>query len=167
MSETKPDLHVGAVVSAAHTPGPWNVGFCAYDVLAGDMKICDIRGWGHLTGKGALGLPYEQAEAIQNANALLIAAAPDLLAAHLAWEAAEEARNDCTDPDDGCDNEGPWEACPLCSERFGQAIDLRHAAIAKATGSPGASIAPPPAIPTPSARPSRPVGRQQDTDHAQ
>ena len=67
------------------------------------------------------------------ANARLIAAAPDLLAAHLAWEAAEDARNDCNDYEDGCDNEGPWESCPLCSVRFGDAIDLRHAAIAKAT----------------------------------
>lgn len=33
--------------------------------------------------------------------------------------------------------------------------------------SPGASIAPPPAIPTPSARSSRPAGRQQDSDHAE
>ena len=68
------------------------------------------------------------------ANLTLAAAAPDLLAAHLAWEAAEDARNDCTyEKDEGCDNEGPWEHCPHCSERFGLAIDLRHAAIAKAT----------------------------------
>jgi hypothetical protein len=50
------------------------------------MNICDIRGWGYLTGKGGLGLPEEEAKKIQEANAALIAAAPDGLAA------AEEAR---------------------------------------------------------------------------
>lgn len=68
-----------------HTDGPWKVGFRAMDVLAtdakGDFKVCDIRGWGHLTGKGhgALGLPEAHAIAIQTAN--LIAAAPELLTA--------------------------------------------------------------------------------------
>jgi hypothetical protein len=60
----------------------------------------------------------------------LIAAAPDLLRAAEAWEEAEAARNDCRE----CDNEGHWEHCGSCSERFGDAIDLRHAAIARARG---------------------------------
>jgi hypothetical protein len=70
-----------------HTPGRWKVGYRALDVLGpnekgGDMKICDIRGWGYLTGKGAgaLGLEHATALAVQEANARLIAAAPELLA---------------------------------------------------------------------------------------
>jgi hypothetical protein len=70
-----------------HSPGPWKVGYRALDVMAeshvsgkGPMKVCDIRGWGYLTGKGhgALGLPQEEAAAIQYANAALIAASPAL-----------------------------------------------------------------------------------------
>ena len=49
------------------------------------MKICDVRGWGYLTGGGALGLPHDQALAIQEANARLIAAAPDLYTACADW----------------------------------------------------------------------------------
>ena len=62
-----------------HTPGPWKVGYEAFDVHVGNMKICDIRGWGHLTGTGGLNLPPEEAEAIQKANASLISAAPEML----------------------------------------------------------------------------------------
>jgi antitoxin component of MazEF toxin-antitoxin module len=51
------------------------------------MKVCDIRGWGYLTGKCALGLPDEQAIEIQKANECLIAAAPEL------YEALEELAN--------------------------------------------------------------------------
>jgi hypothetical protein len=59
-------------------------------------------------------------------------AASELLAAHLAWEKAEDDRNDC----DECENEGPWEHCSACSLRFGDAIDMRHAALALATPEP-------------------------------
>lgn len=70
-----------------HSAGPWKVGYMASDVWAedhkGPFKVCDIRGWGHLTGKGhgALGLPDDAAVAIQKANACLIAAAPEMLEA--------------------------------------------------------------------------------------
>ena len=50
--------------------------------------------------------------------------------------------------------------------RLRASADDRRAEL-MAPASPGASIAPPPAIPTPSARPSRPTGRQQDPDHAE
>lgn len=73
--------------SPGHTPGPWKAEFFGSPrVIATDAKgpfpVCDVRGWGHLTGKGhgALGLSHEEGAAIQDANARLIAAAPDLLA---------------------------------------------------------------------------------------
>lgn len=76
--------------SLSHTPGPWVVeSFGSPRVIATDHKgpfpVCDVRGWGHLTGKGhgALGLSYEEGAAIQDANARLIAAAPEMLAALL------------------------------------------------------------------------------------
>ncbi len=72
-----------------HTPGPWRVDPVCLAVLAtnakigGDTKICDIRGWGYLTGHGhgALGLPEDEARAVQASNAHLIAAAPAMLEA--------------------------------------------------------------------------------------
>lgn len=73
-------------MAAQHMPGPWKVGYRAMDVLApskkgGDAKVCDIRGWGYLTGKGdgALGLSDVEGYAIQQANAALISAAPEML----------------------------------------------------------------------------------------
>lgn len=45
------------------------------------MCICDIRGWGYLTGIGGLHLSEAEAVEIQRANTRLIVAAPDLLAA--------------------------------------------------------------------------------------
>jgi hypothetical protein len=69
-----------------HTPGPWEVDAHGSPVIYGQspkgrMRVADIRGWGHLTGggHGALGLPDDQAIAIQEANGRLIAAAPELL----------------------------------------------------------------------------------------
>lgn len=67
-----------------YTKGEWKVGYKALSVEAknpygkGDFKVCDIRGWGHLTGcgAGALGLEHDEAEEIQKANAKLIAQAP-------------------------------------------------------------------------------------------
>jgi hypothetical protein len=48
----------------------------------GPMHVADVRGWGHLTGRGGgCAFPEDKAIAIQEANARLIAAAPDLLAA--------------------------------------------------------------------------------------
>jgi hypothetical protein len=66
-----------------HTPGPWTVDKVQAGsyVWAGEMMVAGIRGWGHLTGKGAMGLPESEAVMIQVANSHLIAAAPDLLEA--------------------------------------------------------------------------------------
>lgn len=67
-----------------HTPGPWVADPNSGYVFAedGQMMVCQIRGWGRLTGTGGgRGLPDSEAFAIQTANNHLIAAAPDLLAA--------------------------------------------------------------------------------------
>lgn len=76
-------MKAGEMTAAKHMPGPWKVGLRGTAVLAQapHAKVCDIRGWGYLTGngEGALGLPEAEAVAIQLANARLIAAAPDLL----------------------------------------------------------------------------------------
>lgn len=58
----------------------WKVGHIALSVEQdGGMKICDIRGWGFLTGTGhACGLSAEEAKKIQVKHANLIAAAPDM-----------------------------------------------------------------------------------------
>ena len=62
---------------AKHTPGPWKK---SNDLILADedqMMVCDIRGWGYLeTRFGSV-----EAVKIQDANAQLIAASPDLLAA--------------------------------------------------------------------------------------
>lgn len=80
----------------AHTPGPWTVGYKSWDVRADNDKgkfksieiICDMRQWDYLAGKkqGPIVLPPENEVAIQEANARLIAAAPDMLAAMKAVE---------------------------------------------------------------------------------
>jgi hypothetical protein len=55
---------------AAFTPAPWTPHGNGWEVRAmdGQMKVCDIRGWGYLTGKGARALPDDEAVAIQKAN---------------------------------------------------------------------------------------------------
>lgn len=67
----------------SHTPGPWKADLNPYaaTIWAGNMRICDLRGWGYLTGVGGLHLPPEDAANIQDANARLISAAPELLEA--------------------------------------------------------------------------------------
>lgn len=68
-----------------HTPGPWRVqGPVGHIVTVGDpyghgsMFIAQVRGWGHLTGGGACRFDADKAVAIQDANAQLIAAAPEM-----------------------------------------------------------------------------------------
>jgi len=76
------------------TPGPWEtLGPEGYPckVYAGDMNICDIRGWGYLTGVGGLKLSDDKAAEIQDANAHLIACAPQLY--NIACRCAEYLRS--------------------------------------------------------------------------
>jgi hypothetical protein len=72
-----------------HTPGPWEVDPSEYSDMiwtAGSpygqdkMHIADVRGWGHLTGRGSCAFSDANASKIMEANARLIAAAPELLA---------------------------------------------------------------------------------------
>ena len=56
-------------------PGTWTVDERAMSIWTDHIrggKVFDIRGWGHLTGGGAMNLPADQAEAIQRANAELV-----------------------------------------------------------------------------------------------
>lgn len=76
-------------MSTKHTPSPWTADLSVSPTIwgktkAGMMKIADIRGWGHLIGTGGLNLPEKEAIEIQEANARLMAAAPELLNA-LRW----------------------------------------------------------------------------------
>ena len=114
----------------AHTPGPWdahcakfksdsgwdwgiratigNKGYCiaeAFEVVAADMKT-----------------PVE-------ANARLIAAAPDLLAALCKLEEAEDHHANCEE----CEGMGVPELCKVCFPLFDDARCMRRAAIAKAS----------------------------------
>lgn len=72
-------------------PGFWKSGYEALYVNANykaddqiwDMRICDIRGWGHLTGQGhARKLSSEAAKKIQEGNAAFIADAANFFADH-------------------------------------------------------------------------------------
>jgi hypothetical protein len=103
-----------------HTPGPWkyiqltqkviarSVGGC--NLEESDHMIADIRGWGHLAY-------LKDGAEIQDANGLLIAAAPELLEA---LKAARSMMAIC--------------AGPIPSDDELQAIEWADTAIDKATG---------------------------------
>jgi hypothetical protein len=99
-----------------HTPGPWEFDGTSYiwaDMSSGKM-IAQIRGWGWLQKKGE-----EAAIAEQEANAHLIAAAPELLEACASIVVSIASKTKYLE---GCD-------CADC-----QSIRLVYAAIAKAEG---------------------------------
>lgn len=90
------------------TPGPWVVGYKSLTVgipenakIGGFEHLFDVRGWGYFTGlgHGALGMSAEDATTIQNANAYLIAAAPELYEAGEPFEGAmnQEDTGDLSD----------------------------------------------------------------------
>ena len=73
---TREELEAIGARAEAATPGPWeqDKGLEVYTHdRRGYFKLADIRGWGHLTGQGALALPRDEAIAIQTANAEFIA----------------------------------------------------------------------------------------------
>lgn len=79
-SEARTNGHESTEGVPAHTPLPWTVEGPTLSIVStceikGDrFHVADMRGWGHLTGKGhgALGLEYAVAVKIQEANADLI-----------------------------------------------------------------------------------------------
>ena len=107
---------LGRPVLVEHSPGPW-----IYDgpddnihVLQGDnpdMRVC------FLTSNGPT-----------RANAQVIAAAPELLAAAMKLEEAESFHANCEE----CDGEGVPELCAECFPLFDDARVMRRLAIDKA-----------------------------------
>ncbi len=92
METTKDQIAEWRALCEAATPGPWESSepyspmITAKDPYGhGMMHVADIRGWGHLTGKGSCDLPEGQACAIQEANSFFIAAA------RTGWPAALDA----------------------------------------------------------------------------
>lgn len=75
------------MTQSKHTPGPWESAYGSRGWIStkgdpyghGSMHVADVRGWGHLTGKGACAMSDDEAVVIQKANAKLIIASPDLL----------------------------------------------------------------------------------------
>lgn len=83
---TTRQLEEWKVLAEKATPGPWtDEPSSGVMVLSEHMTICDIRGWGYLTGEGGLNLTVKQAEAVQETNSAFIAASrtaiPTLIAA--------------------------------------------------------------------------------------
>jgi hypothetical protein len=75
-------------------PRPWvadEYGYINADGGKG-MMVAMVRGWGHLTGTGALNLPPKEAAAIQDAYGRILAAAPDLLDALIKVVAVADRR---------------------------------------------------------------------------
>ncbi len=74
-----PDIDEIQAECDAATPGPWypfdeiNAVYARDPYGNGDMKVTDIRGWGHLTGTGACFFGQDKAIEIQGANRKFIA----------------------------------------------------------------------------------------------
>lgn len=109
-----------------HTPGPWEIHEYGEDdaptlVIHKDSatRVC------FLATPGSHGDPVRI-----EADALLIAAAPELLEAATLLEAAELAHANCEE----CDGEEVPECCEKCFPLFDDARVKRRLAISKATG---------------------------------
>jgi len=116
-----------------HSPGPWEWdGRARVDSVPLRHDAPYDNGKGQIVPyvSGMVALPYAAGneDGELEANARLIAAAPDLLKAAVALEAAEHAHANC----DECNGEGMPELCPKCFPLFDDARLKRRAAIAKA-----------------------------------
>ena len=104
----------------APTDGPWEISHLgkdgAWEIRVEGFVICSRNRIDHLSLQSA-------------ANAKLIAAAPDLLAAAKLLEVAETAHVNCPE----CEGEEVPELCPRCFPAFEEARIARRTAIAKAT----------------------------------
>lgn len=115
--------------TARFTPGPWQA--IRSDPAEGADVWWIVAGGGNQeTELGSFqgGWPAERREA----NAHLVAAAPDLYDAAASLEAAEEAHANCPE----CEGEGVPELCPFCFPLFDDARLKRRAALAKARSEP-------------------------------
>jgi hypothetical protein len=112
-----------------HTPGPWKLESGeTYTVRAADEGgLCQLK-W--LRGRHGLGGRRPDEEVY--ANALLIAAAPELLAAATKLEEAETFHANCEE----CNPEDAPEICEKCFPHFDDARCMRRAAL-KAAGIDG------------------------------
>lgn len=105
---------------AEFTKGPWQYSNDPLQAVwattyAGEMMVCQLRGWGHLTGTAALKLPERESAAIQDANGRLVSAAPELYEALLSIaESAADGRE--------------------CPEWLQERLVRANAALAKAEG---------------------------------
>jgi hypothetical protein len=109
---------------ARHTPNPWKISA----PWSGFSKISGPNGE-LIFGLAAGSTDEKRSDEECEANARLIEAAPDLLAACVTLEAAEDANANCRE----CDGQGVPELCPVCFPLFDDARLKRRAAIAKAT----------------------------------
>ena len=55
-------------------PKPWSYGMDGFVVASNGAMVCQIRGWGHLTGSGGLALHPNDAGDVQDALGMTIAA---------------------------------------------------------------------------------------------
>jgi hypothetical protein len=99
------------------TPGPWEADSEGIAIMGcnGQMKVADVRGWGYLTGGGALGLSEDRAIEIQKANATLLAEAPALCMAAVKLREAQVKYL-------GARNAEPGDYSKSDCEKFGRAV---------------------------------------------
>ena len=103
-----------------HFPGPWNVTQDGRHVGNFERDMCVL-----VANTDIGGLSHDK----QQANARLIAAAPDLLeACKMLEEAEDHYHNEC----DECQGEGEPELCSTCFPLFDNARLARRSAIEKA-----------------------------------